>query len=155
MGPAPVTPDKELLAELRRRRAELRESIVTLEHALATSLSADPARWAERVQVALVELAADVRAHVEITEGADGLYSDILRAAPRLSGAVHRLGREHEVIRRQIDDALARLGDLQGFEEGQQLREQGTDLLGDLMRHRQRGSDLVFSAYELDIGGED
>jgi hypothetical protein len=59
------------------------------------------------------------------------------------------------VIRCQIDDALARLGDLQGFEEGQQLREQGTDLLGDLMRHRQRGSDLVFSAYELDIGGED
>jgi hypothetical protein len=27
-------------------------------------------------------------------------------------------------------------------------------LLGLLVRHRQRGSDLVYEAYELDIGGE-
>ena len=34
------------------------------------------------------------------------------------------------------------------------VRRLGTALLGLLVRHRQRGSDLVYEAYELDIGGE-
>jgi hypothetical protein len=34
------------------------------------------------------------------------------------------------------------------------VREAATALLGRLVRHRQRGSDLVFEAYEFDIGGE-
>jgi hypothetical protein len=34
------------------------------------------------------------------------------------------------------------------------VRDLGTALLGRLVRHRQRGSDLVFEAYEVDIGGE-
>jgi hypothetical protein len=34
------------------------------------------------------------------------------------------------------------------------VRELGTTLLGALVRHRQRGADLVFEAYQVDIGGE-
>jgi hypothetical protein len=34
------------------------------------------------------------------------------------------------------------------------IRDLGTLLLGVLVRHRQRGSDLVYEAYELDLGGE-
>ncbi len=39
-----------------------------------------------------------------------------------------------------IDDPLA-------------LREEVTTLMGQLVRHRQSGSDLVFEAYEVDLGG--
>ena len=39
-----------------------------------------------------------------------------------------------------IDDVLA-------------LREEVTALMGQLVRHRQSGSDLVFEAYEVDLGG--
>ena len=35
------------------------------------------------------------------------------------------------------------------------LRERGTDLLARLSRHRQRGADLIFEAYDTDIGGGD
>ncbi|HYU67411.1 MAG TPA: hypothetical protein VEK09_11695 [Jatrophihabitantaceae bacterium] len=35
-----------------------------------------------------------------------------------------------------------------------QLRTRGIDLLTRLDKHRQRGADLVFEAYETDIGGE-
>jgi hypothetical protein len=34
------------------------------------------------------------------------------------------------------------------------IRESATALLGMLSRHRQRGADLVFDAYQTDIGGE-
>ena len=35
-----------------------------------------------------------------------------------------------------------------------QVRALGTSLLGLLAGHRQRGSDLVYEAYEFDVGGE-
>ena len=79
--------EQPFLDELRRRRAELRESMGALEYALASPASRDNVRWAERVHVALVELSADLREHVVITEGADGLYGELRRRAPRLSRA--------------------------------------------------------------------
>jgi hypothetical protein len=35
------------------------------------------------------------------------------------------------------------------------LREEATALMGLLVRHRQTGSDLVFEAYEVDLGGSE
>jgi hypothetical protein len=34
------------------------------------------------------------------------------------------------------------------------VRDLGMALLASLVRHRQRGSDLVYEAYAVDIGGE-
>ena len=146
--------DKAFLDELRRHRAELRESVVALEDALAAPATADRARWAQRVHAALVELSRDFRVHVEITEGPDGLYRDILKASPRLSEAVAGLTREHVLISGQIDSLLARVKAPAGIKDVGRVRDLGTALLGRLVRHRQRGSDLVFEAYEFDIGGE-
>jgi hypothetical protein len=39
-------------------------------------------RWAERVHVALVQLSADFRERIHVTEGPDGLYREILSTAP-------------------------------------------------------------------------
>ena len=154
MEPYSSTPEQSFLEELRRHRAELRESMGALEDALAAPATTDLARWAERVHVALVELSGDFRQHVDITEGPGGLYRDLLETSPRLSDAVAGLTQEHVVICRQVDDLLARLmtPDLTG--RADTIRELGTTLLGRLVRHRQRGSDLVFEAYEFDIGGE-
>jgi hypothetical protein len=147
-----ATPGQGPWEELRRQRAELRESMDALELALAGPVSGQP-RWAERVHVALVELSADVRAHIDFTEGPAGLYVDILTNAPRLSGPVARLTEEHVEISDLLDDLLARTGSPAGG-DADQLRERGTTLLGRLVTHRQRGSDLVYEAYEYDIGGE-
>ncbi|MGZ5400566.1 MAG: hypothetical protein ACXWDM_11185 [Nocardioides sp.] len=146
--------DQAFLEELRRQRAELRESMSALEAALAAPTAADQARWAQRVHVALVELAGDFREHLDITEGPHGLYHDLLTTSPRLSGAVAGLKREHVLIRGQIDKLLARVTAPEVIEDVDRVRGLGTALLGRLVRHRQRGSDLLFEAYELDIGGE-
>lgn len=146
--------EQAFLEELRRRRAELRESMSALEAALAAPAAADRARWTQRVHVALVELAGDFRSHVDITEGPTGLYRGLLGTAPRLSGTVAGLTREHVQIRGQVDELVARLLEPDAVDDVDRIRELGTALLGRLVRHRQRGSDLVFDAYEFDIGGE-
>ena len=35
------------------------------------------------------------------------------------------------------------------------MREHGTTVLGRIVRHRQRGADLIYEAYATDIGGGD
>jgi hypothetical protein len=154
MGPNSSTPEQAFLEGLRRHRAELRESMSALEDALAAPATADRTRWAERVHVALVELSGDFLGHIDITEGRDGLYRDLLETSPRLSGAVASLTQEHALICRQVDDLLARLTSPDAIAGVDTIRDLGTVLLGRLVRHRQRGSDLVFEAYEFDIGGE-
>lgn len=148
------TPEQALLDELRRRRAELLESMRAVEQALAAPAPGRQAQWAERVQVALVELDADFREHIDIAEGPNGLYRELLGAAPRLDGAVARLTRDHARIKAQIDDLVARAGAPDIAEDVDKVRELGTALLARLLRHRQQGSDLIFEAYQADIGGE-
>jgi hypothetical protein len=154
MEPHSSPPDRPFPEALRRHRAELRESMSALEYALAAPAIAGQARWVQRVHVALVELSGDFRAHVGITEGPDGLYRDLLKTSPRLSDAVASLTREHLLICGQVDKLLARVTAPDVIEDVARVRGLGTALLGRLVRHRQRGSDLVFEAYEFDIGGE-
>lgn len=147
------TSEQVLFEALRRRRAEIRESMSALERALAAPVPGRPDAWAQHVHVALVALSADFREHVDITEGPRGLYRGLLATAPRLSNAVVRLTHEHAQIRELVDDLLARAGGPDG-NDADRVRDLGMTLLGQLVRHRQRGSDLIYDAYEVDIGGE-
>lgn len=144
--------DPASLEALRRRRAELRESMSALERALAAPPAAGHGHWPDRVRDALGELSGDFETHVEITEGPDGLYHELLGIAPRLSDAVARLTKEHGEIETLLAEVLASVSVPDA--DVQRVREQATTLLGRLVRHRQRGSDLVYEAYEVDIGGD-
>ena len=105
------------------------------------------------MRAALAELAHDFRDHIDLTEGAGGLYDRVRSGDPRLSGKVQRLTREHGRYREDIDAYLAVLehggttADLPAF------REEVTTLMGQLVRHRQKGADLVWEAYDVDLGG--
>jgi hypothetical protein len=146
--------DPKFLDELRRHRAELRESMSALEDALAAPATSDHARWTQRVEAALAEVSGDFRAHVHLTEGPKGLYLELLRTSPRLAGPVDVLTRDHLLIAGQIDRLLTLVAGPAATADVDGVRGSGTVLLGRLVRHRQRGSDLVFEAYEFDIGGE-
>jgi hypothetical protein len=154
MEPTSSMPDQAFFEELRRRRAELLESMSAVEQALAAPAPGREARWAERVHVALVELSADFGEHVDITEGPDGLYRELLRTAPRLSGAVARLTGEHALIADLISALLTCVGEPELNQDVDTVRDRGTALLAELAHHRQRGSDLIYEAYASDIGGE-
>lgn len=152
---APDSPQTDPgLESLRQHRAELRESMAALEQALAAPAADQKGGWAERVHVALVELSGDIREHIDITEGPDGLYPGLLTTAPRLSNSVASLTREHIEIRGLADGVLARMSEPIVSTDVEDVRELAIALLAKLSRHRQRGADLVYEAYQTDIGGE-
>lgn len=156
MGQDDTAEDHALLKEIRRRRSELRESMSALELAMSGPAPAGrTAPWVERVHAALLELSGDLRQHVAVTEGSDGLYQDLLRTAPRLTGPVGSLTEDHAVINDRLEEVLALVDTPSDTADVEQVRALGTALLGRIVRHRQRGADLVYEAYEVDVGGDE
>lgn len=159
---APTTVPSATQAELtayldrvRAHRAELRDSVGVLERALEVPL-ARAAAWQSRVHAALVELSHDVDDHIALTERPGGVYDRATRSAPRLQGAVERLLTEHRQLRAEIASGLALLDGVRtpdDLPDLPDLREQLTSLVGRLVRHRQAGGDLVYEAYDVDLGG--
>jgi antitoxin (DNA-binding transcriptional repressor) of toxin-antitoxin stability system len=148
--PTPSIPDATSLRVARQHRAALLRKIQLFERAIAAP-AADP-HWRHRVRVRLGGLRAAFAEHVVVTEGPDGLYAELLEHAPRLARGVHVLIREHGAVVAAMS-ALQRWADLPET-TAEQLRGWASDLLRELSRHRQRGADLVYQAYQLDIGGE-
>jgi hypothetical protein len=142
--------DAASLAVARRHRATLLHSIQSFERALATP-AGDPG-WLARVSTRLHALRGAFAEHIIVTEGADGLYAELLDHSPRLARGVHVLVREHAAVAAAMA-ALQRRVDHPG-PTVEELRAWASDLLRELSRHRQRGADLVYEAYETDIGGE-
>ncbi|HET9020347.1 MAG TPA: hypothetical protein VFN34_00560 [Ornithinibacter sp.] len=141
------------LERLRARRAELGESMNALHAALALPVGLGPV-WRRRVRAALTELDHDLRDHVAITEAEGALYDDIRATAPRLSHGVQVQQREHSELLAEVHRLLDERDE--GLHEPEDVaahREAVTRLLDRLARHRQRGSDLVYEAYAVDIGG--
>jgi hypothetical protein len=158
MDPVVVTPGGPELDGLRHRRAKLRESMSALEKALAAPASGRVHTWNQHVDAALATLAENVRDHISTTEGPHGFHQDIVAVAPRLASAVRRLVADHERISETITALIERTRDVPrgGADTGHadEVRDLGTSLLAQLVRHRQRGADLIFEAYQADIGGE-
>ena len=87
----------------------------------------------------------------------------MIRSSPRLAHEVDRLTKEHRTLTELIAEMLALVGLADGpparidpnLGDPDEVRDRGTALLSALVRHRQRGADLVYEAYSVDIGGED
>jgi hypothetical protein len=60
-------------------------------------------------------------------------------------------------VRRTADlhDAVGHPPAAPGLEWVEHQRRHALELMAALVRHRQRGADLVYEAYSVDIGGED
>lgn len=141
------------LEQVREHRAELRGAVRQVEDALAAPLAQGSA-WRTRVAVALAELARDFEDHINLTERPGGLYDSARSAAPRLAASAERLVAEHVGLRAGIAACLQSYTEEPDDADLSGLREGATTLLLDLVRHRQRGGDLVYEAYEVDIGGQ-
>jgi hypothetical protein len=153
-------PDQDLsptLAETARRRADLREALGDVEQAISRPAVGREHDWAKGVQIRLEGLAHAIDEHIEITERPDGLYDEISAKAPHLTTKMDRLRDEHPLLRERTQALVTKL---QTTEIGpawplDEARNDLQRLLGQVVRHRQLGSDLVWEAYNLDIGGID
>ena len=143
------------LAETARRRADLRDALVDVEQAISRPAVGREPEWTKGVVLRLEGLAHAIEEHVEITERPEGLYDEISTKAPHLATKIDRLREEHPVLRDRTQVLLTKLqttaiGPAWPLDEA---RDDLQRLLGQIVRHRQLGSDLVWEAYNLDIGG--
>lgn len=139
----------------RERRTDLLGVLGDLERALAVPAAADPASWIGSVEKVMLRLRDEFDVHIDVTEGPGGLYEECVEAAPRVAAQIGLLTREHRKLTAAIDLGVEALkagdADLGRIDA---LRDQLLELLRLLIRHRQRGADLVWDAYNVDIGGE-
>ena len=155
---APRGPSPHVLDAALKRRAELRESSRDLVRALEAASPGREGAWMQRVVVCLDAFREDITEHIESTEAIDGLYDEVRAAQPRLSNQVKRLVADHVVLREKVDSCHALASASVASADAdvvKTVRDGATELVSLLQRHRQRGSDLIFEAYETDIGGVD
>jgi hypothetical protein len=143
------------LEEARKRRVDLHNALVEVEEAISAPAPGRVPEWAANVAAHILHLRTSFDDHIRGTEEPSGLYDDILERAPHLAGKVKRLRDEHPMIQLSIAKELQRTsGDLPEAEEAiDELRDDVQRLLGKIIHHRQHGADLMWEAYNLDIGG--
>ncbi|MFZ0161201.1 MAG: hypothetical protein WAL50_19395 [Kineosporiaceae bacterium] len=134
---------------LRAERATIRRACARIQELLPDAMAADAADL-DVLTEAVTALLQRWNRHVRLAEAPDGLLHQIVTDSPRLSTTVARISREHPVVVTQIRSALELLGapdpDLASVRR----------LLGWAMdameQHRRRGNQLIYDAYNLDIG---
>lgn len=144
------------IERIRGRRTSLYRATLNLELAAAAP-TGDIRRWCSRTGDAATELAACIEAHARETEQPGDFLDTIAREAPHLVNAAKQLESEHvELIERAHKLEVA----VQGFDSGAEplaaadaIRRDALELMGRLIRHRQRGADLIYLMYNEDLGG--
>ncbi|MEV1016877.1 hypothetical protein AB0I89_18875 [Micromonospora sp. NPDC049801] len=123
-------------------------------HALtrAVAVVTTEPRWRDTVLLRLRPVRRDFAEHVRVTEGSAGLYRELLTHSPRLDHGIRLLTREHAAIVAAIL-AVQRVAE-RPEASPDELRHFTGHLLGALARHRRRGANLLWQAYQTDLGGE-
>lgn len=147
---ADATDSSTRVEKARVRRHLLGDALHGLERAVAGPSEAED--WAESVKAALAELRRSLDEHIEVTEGPGGLLEEIRDLAPRLSGEIGFIETEHEELVDLLDRAEA---SLEQSTDPKAIRNRAMALLPRLSMHRQRGADLVYDAYNVDIAASD
>jgi hypothetical protein len=144
----------DAFARSRAHRRGVRKASLDLEEAMARPAGLDAGSWSTEVAERYRNLIEAFRYHVQQSEGPEGLLPEIVATAPRLAHAVERVKEEHRTLLVDMDrlHAAAITGGLSDIEA---MRQEALDLLQELAAHRQRGSDLIYEAYLVDVeGGE-
>ena len=148
--------ESDALEAARARRGDLHRALLDLERALAGAARGRAQAWADSVRATLVRVRETFTAHIEVTEGADGLCQEVLAQAPRLSGAVNRLQLEHADIASALAEVDNRLDDPMSDADAwvESIRDAAVTLMGLLVRHRPARRRSGHAAYDVEIGGE-
>ncbi|MEO1064563.1 MAG: hypothetical protein AAFZ07_24345 [Actinomycetota bacterium] len=144
----------EELGDVWRRREAILDATAAVEAALAAPAAGEG--WRETLRNALIGLHLTIHDHVAETEGPDGFLLRVRDDAPRLARQVERLIGEHTDLTDLSTKLIERLDGValeRTEEEAAAVRDDALHLLATVVRHRQRGADLIYEAYQVDVGG--
>lgn len=144
------------LGAVRTQRAGLHDALMALEEAVAAPVPGRVGEWGRNVHAALVMLTAAYERHLAVTEGAEGLFAEIMATAPHCAQAVAHVRAEHQAITERLAAVTSHARTLDPVQlAAGRLREEAVGLLTAFVRHRQKGADLVYDAFATDIGGSE
>jgi hypothetical protein len=128
--------------------------MIGLEQALAAPSGGDPAGWWDRLSGQLRRLKDAFDQHVADTERPDGFLDEVVQHAPHLARRRAVLQDDHVAIATTLS-GLVDAPFVAGPQGVDAVRDGALDLLGALVRHRHKGAELVYDAYNVDIGASD
>jgi len=134
-----------------RQRSQLGRAMQQVE--LAAAAPAARESWLTDLQTSLEHLEVAFTRHTLEVEAPGALLDQIVDRAPRLQRAVEGTKAENATISAAISDVLAMFSADAASENHDTLRDGVMALLIALSRHRQKGADLIYDAYDVDIGG--
>lgn len=141
------------LAQVKRRRSELKSAMSALDAALAGLGESAVGQWVTDVRAAVARLVVAFEQHVRLHEGPESFHAEVLRAQPHLASRISRLQRDHVKLRSSLDRLVADVEDA-GTEAVDDVRLAAREVLHQFDVHRRRGAALVWEAFNYDLGGE-
>lgn len=146
--PAPVASP----TAVHERRDRMFEATRELQRCSSARIDEEES-WRRDLAAAVAQVDDVVAHHVADTEDDGGYFEELVReSGGRLAAAVRRLRRDHERSTVLVADLRAAVD---GRADPATLRQAADELFAQLEAHRHRGSDLLWQAYGVEIGGGD
>jgi hypothetical protein len=137
-----------------RDRTELIDVATALVRAVSRPATRE-GEWLADVHKAVLRVQDELDAHRAMTRRPGGQYAEILELDPRLGPTVARLVAEQD----ELVDTVARI--VRAIERAEPnsaaigpVRERVRRMSRVLVRHAHRSDDLLYEAYDVDLGGE-
>ena len=136
-----------------QRRSEMELAMQQVER--TTAAPAANATWVDDLTKAVRQLEAALDHHIVEVEAPTGLLDQIVDTAPRLQRAAEQTRAHHELLAEQASALLGQIAEGRGLDPlpVEDIRAAVLAFLNELARHRQQGADLIYEAYDVDIGG--
>lgn len=141
----------EVGRKVKIRREQLHEATRELAAALADTDGELTQRLAA-VRDTVSRTHATVEHHVREAEASDGLLAQIITEEPAYGFRVEEMRREHINLLEESADLVERARSAQTVDE---LRDEATELIELIQRHRHRSADLLMDTYGLDVSAND
>jgi hypothetical protein len=142
---------EDRFAEVVRRRSELAAAMQRVEAAAAAPIGKES--WVADLRTSLEHLEQAWSHHTETTQSPMGLLDRVVEEAPRLQRAVAAMRADHGEMANTIGVAHDLVTKADDDADPDPLREAALEALVAVARHRQRGADIIFEAFAVDIGG--
>ena len=145
---------KDPIAGAARHRTAMVKAMQRVERVAARASGSSD--WYDVLISGLTELETALHGHINEVESPSGLLDEIVDNAPRLQRAAEDTKTHH----RTLSDMVAALQEMvassrdSGTPPVSEVRAATVELLTELTRHRQKGADLIYEAYDVDIGGQ-
>jgi hypothetical protein len=134
-----------------RQRSQLSRAMQQVELAAAAPVAKES--WTIDLQHSLRQLEIDFNNHIIEVQSPLGLLDRIVDRAPRLQRTVAATRDEHAAIAGSLANVIEMLDSDDAAERSDEIRDAVLAVLNSLSRHRQKGADLIYDAYDIDIGG--